>query len=134
MTKKPTAIFDVYIWSCYKATRKGVTMGISDFDLASFYCYDEAHERLVLQPLERSLGLLTWQAVTVCIESPQVFVVKTPTEILARILYETESHGVMEYVIVRTDLLAIHRQLFYNVLREAEVSFERLRPYLDTAR
>ena len=93
--------------------------------------YVERHESLSLRPLERSLGLLTWQRVMICVESPQVFVLKTPTEILARILYLIDNCARIEGVIVRTDLLAIHRKFFYDALHVPKVSFERLRPYLE---
>ena len=106
-------------------------MSKGDVGPSSLYHYGEEHERLSLLYLESSLGRLTWQEVTVCIESPQVFVVKTPTEILARILYLVDNCDLIESVIVRTDLLAIHRKFFYDALHVPKVSFERLRPYLE---
>lgn len=109
-------------------------MSKGDFGESSLYYYGEEHERILLQYLASRLSELTWQEVTIVIETPCVFLVSTPTEILARIGYVVDQLEIIERVTVRTDLLAIHRQLFYDSLHVPKVSFERLRPYLDPTR
>lgn len=106
-------------------------MSKGDVGPSSLDWYSEDHELLSLGDLESKLEELTWQVVTVSVERPFCFLVSTPTEVLARIWYQVDAGKIINKVHVRTDLLAKHRKLFYDVLPKVEIVFERLRPYLE---
>jgi hypothetical protein len=90
------------------------------------------HEVLVaLESLCMKLRTDLWQEVTVADEKGcDYFVLKTQTEIVARINPETID-GVCHSARIRTNLLAKYQTLFCEEFSRLKLSFERLQPYLE---